>query len=256
MKKLTLLLTLAAFCLPIFAQKSTKAAPKKTQKAKMEEGIYAKFVTDKGDILIKLEYKKVPMTVGNFIGLAEGTITNDKKPAGTPFYDGLKFHRVITVANGDGQDFMIQGGCPGYKFPDEFDPSLKHDVPGILSMANSGPNTNGSQFFITVTATPWLDNKHSVFGKVVSGMEVCNLIKTNDGIKKVEIIREGAEAKAFKFDNAKCQAMIAEQKKIQDEKMAEKKRKYEEMMRQKQMETEKSMQIDKPKFLEYVKNRR
>jgi peptidylprolyl isomerase len=261
MKKLTLLLTLAAFCLPIFAQKGAKAAPKKTQKAKMEEGIYAKFITDKGDILIKLEYKKVPMTVGNFIGLAEGTIANDKKPAGTPYYDGLKFHRVITVANGDGQDFMIQGGCPlgtgtgdpGYKFPDEFDPSLKHDVPGILSMANSGPNTNGSQFFITVTATPWLDNKHSVFGKVVSGMEVCNLIKTNDGIKKVEIIREGAEAKAFKFDNAKFQAMIAEQKKVQEEKMAEQKRKYEEMMRQKQMETEKSMQVDKPKFLEYVK---
>jgi len=146
-------------------------------------GTYAIFETSQGNIVIKLLEKEAPKTVENFVGLAEGTreFTNEKtgKKEKRPFYDGLVFHRVIP-------DFMIQGGCPqgsgmggpGYKFADEFHPSLKHSKPGKLSMANSGPNTNGSQFFITVAATPWLDNKHTIFGEVVEGQDVANKIST------------------------------------------------------------------------------
>ena len=164
----------------------------------MEEGIYARLVTSKGDILVKLFYKRVPMTVANFVGLAEGLIENNIHDIGEPYYDGLKFHRVIN-------DFMIQGGDPkgtgaggpGYNFPDEFHPDLKHDGPGILSMANAGPNTNGSQFFITHTATPWLDGKHSVFGKVVEGQNVVNSIEQNDVLESVKIERVGHDAEGF-----------------------------------------------------------
>lgn len=164
----------------------------------LEDGIYAEIQTNKGDILIQLEMYRVPLTVANFVGLAEGTIPNDAKKDGEPFYDGLTFHRVIA-------DFMIQGGDPmgngmggpGYKFKDEFDSELKHDAPGILSMANSGPATNGSQFFITHKATPWLNGKHSVFGHVVEGMDVVNSIAQGDKIKHVVIIRKGKEAKKF-----------------------------------------------------------
>src|SRR6516225_10804193 len=144
-------------------------------------GTYAIFETSLGNVVIKLLDKEAPKTVENFVGLAEGTkeFTNEKtgKKEKRPFYDGLIFHRVIP-------DFMIQGGCPhgtgmggpGYKFADEFHPSLKHSKPGKLSMANSGPNTNGSQFFITVAATPWLDNRHTIFGEVVEGQDVADKI--------------------------------------------------------------------------------
>tara|TARA_X000000368_G_scaffold400349_1_gene372144 strand:+ start:1911 stop:2996 length:1086 start_codon:yes stop_codon:yes gene_type:complete len=166
----------------------------------LNEGLYAEIKTNKGEILINLTFKETPVTVANFVSLSEGknkevSSEYDKKK----YYDGLVFHRVI-------DDFMIQGGCPqgtgtgdpGYKFKDEFDDNLNHDGPGILSMANSGPNTNGSQFFITHKETPWLNGVHSVFGKVIEGIEVVSLIKQNDTIEKISIIRVGREAKSFK----------------------------------------------------------
>lgn len=163
------------------------------------DGIYTEITTNKGVILASLSFKQVPVTVGNFIALAEGHMENSYKGPGEPFYDGLTFHRVVP-------NFMIQGGDPlangmgsaGYSFRDEFFPGLFHNKPGTLSMANSGPSTNGSQFFITHTVTPWLDNKHSVFGYVVKGMEVVNAIAQGDVIQKVKIYRNGDEAKAFK----------------------------------------------------------
>jgi len=164
----------------------------------MQDGIYAKFTTEKGEILIKLTHDKTPGTVGNFVALAEGNLENSAQPQGTPYYDGLTFHRVIP-------DFMIQGGDPngtgsggpGYNFEDEFHPDLKHDVPGVLSMANAGKGTNGSQFFITHVPTPWLDNNHTVFGHVVEGQNIVDLIAQGDTMMKVEIIREGEEAKKW-----------------------------------------------------------
>jgi FKBP-type peptidyl-prolyl cis-trans isomerase len=163
----------------------------------MENGIYAKFTTSKGEILVRLESEKTPGTVGNFIALAEGNLENSSKPQGTPYYDGLKFHRVIP-------EFMIQGGCPqgtgtgnpGYKFDDEFHPDLKHDAPGKLAMANSGPATNGSQFYITHVPTPWLDNKHTVFGAVIEGQNVVDSIAQGDEMK-IEIIKIGEAAESF-----------------------------------------------------------
>ncbi len=178
----------------------------------LPEGIYAKIKTNKGDILARLEYEKTPGTVANFIALAEGnhpTVAEahkDKK-----YYNGLRFHRVI-------DNFMIQGGDPtgsgaggpGYKFDDEIHPELKHDSAGILSMANAGPGTNGSQFFITHEATPWLDGKHTVFGKVIEGQDVVNKISQGDQMQSIEIIRVGEKAQQFdapaefiKFNNAK-----------------------------------------------------
>lgn len=181
-----------------------------------KDGIFAVMETAKGDIVINLFYKQTPLTVVNFVGLAEGKLDVAK---GKPFYDGLKFHRVISKANGDEQDFMIQGGDPrgngtggpGYTFPDEFVDTLKHSKPGILSMANSGADTNGSQFFITIVPTPWLDGKHTVFGEVIAGQNIVNTIKQDDVIKKVTIVRNGEEAKKFSttqadFDKLKKEA--------------------------------------------------
>jgi cyclophilin family peptidyl-prolyl cis-trans isomerase len=164
----------------------------------MENGIYAKIGTPKGTITIKLEHEKTPMTVANFVGLAEGTLENTAREAGKPYYDGLTFHRVIS-------DFMIQGGDPtgtgaggpGYQFEDEIHPELKHNRPGTLSMANAGPATNGSQFFITHGATDWLDGKHTVFGYVVEGQDVVDAVAQGDTMDQVEIVRVGAEAEAW-----------------------------------------------------------
>lgn len=196
----------------------------------MQDGLYAKFITTKGAIIVALEYKKTPGTVGNFVALAEGNLENSAKPQGKPYYDGLKFHRVIP-------DFMIQGGCPqgtgsggpGYKFDDEFHPDLRHDGPGVLSMANAGPGTNGSQFFITHIETPWLDNKHTVFGKVTAGQDVVDAIAQGDKIDTIEILRVGAEAEHFNaveafrtFEGSRAKRIVAEReaKKAELDKLA------------------------------------
>jgi cyclophilin family peptidyl-prolyl cis-trans isomerase len=229
------------------AQKLKKGLPAKkpaiSQMAspKTTEGIFANILTNKGTIVVQLEYQKTPITVANFISLAEGknTFVTDEKLKGKPFYDGLKFHRVI-------KDFMIQGGDPagngsggcGYSFKDEFT-DLKHSKGGILSMANSGPATNGSQFFITHKETPWLDGKHTVFGQVTQGMDVVNKIEQNDIITKVTITRKGALAAKFdavkifsdyyanKAEDAKKQAAIdAENRAKQAAIQAENKRVY------------------------------
>ncbi len=168
--------------------------------ADLDPGLYAEMETDRGTIILRLEHEKVPLTVANFVGLAEGTIQFSGQEAG-PYYDGLTFHRVI-------DEFMIQGGDPtgtggggpGYQFADEIDPSLRHDRPGTLSMANAGPNTNGSQFFITHVETPWLDGRHAVFGYVVSGQEVVDAIRQGDSIEKLRILRVGPSADAFRVD--------------------------------------------------------
>lgn len=164
----------------------------------LTDGLYAELETTKGKIVVQLEYKKAPITVANFVSLATGKnsfVKNELK--GKPFYNGLKFHRVI-------KDFMIQGGDPegtgaggpGYSFEDEIT-DLSHSKGGVLSMANAGPGTNGSQFFITHRETPWLDGKHTVFGQVVVGMDVVNSIEMNDVITKVTIMQIGTDAQLF-----------------------------------------------------------
>jgi peptidylprolyl isomerase len=176
--------------------------------AALGDGLFARISTSRGDIVVRLEYQKTPLTVCNFVALAEGKMNSAK---GKRYYDGLTFHRVIA-------DFMIQGGDPagngsggpGYRFPDEFDPSLKHNGPGVLSMANAGPGTNGSQFFITHKETPWLDGKHTVFGRVVQGQDVVNAVKQGDKIERITIIRNGQGATAFKADQAAFDALLAQ----------------------------------------------
>lgn len=208
----SLLVTSCSLKNKIFNTNNTK------KEKKMERGMYALMSTNKGDIKIELEYEKTPLTVANFVALAEGEMDYNGVSIDKPFYDGLKFHRVIP-------DFMIQGGDPqgtgaggpGYKFSDEIDTSLTHDGPGVLSMANAGPNTNGSQFFITHKETPWLDGKHAVFGKVVEGMDVVNSIEQGDVIEKVTILRETKAAKKFNaaevFTNTLAEKEAAEKAK-------------------------------------------
>ena len=186
----------------------------------LNNGLYAEIKTNKGDMLLNLTFKETPVTVANFVSLSEGKNKNvSPEFLNKKFYDGLIFHRVIS-------NFMIQGGDPlgtgsggpGYSFKDEFDENLRHDSEGVLSMANSGPKTNGSQFFITHTRTPWLDDKHSVFGKLIKGNDVLNSIRQNDTIKEVVIIRKGREARSFNapkiFANHFEEDRIAEQERL------------------------------------------
>jgi cyclophilin family peptidyl-prolyl cis-trans isomerase len=209
----------------------------KEEQNNLPDGLYAKIETNKGKIIVQLDFEKAPITVANFITLAEGKnefVTNENLK-NKPFFDGLKFHRVI-------KDFMIQTGDPlgtgsgdtGYKFKDEFS-DLKFDTGGVLAMANNGPTTNSSQFFITHLATPWLEGKHTIFGHVVeNGMEVVNKIEQNDYINKVTIIRNGEAAKKFnavkifndyftiESENQNKRAAIdAENKKVYNEKYKE-----------------------------------
>jgi len=186
------------------------------QEVQLRDGLFARIITAKGTITVELEFLKTPLTVANFVGLAEGT--KDFKPVkgrtGSPFYDGLTFHRVIA-------NFMIQGGDPlgngtggpGYNFPDEFIPELTFNGPGVLAMANAGPNTNGSQFFITHKATPHLNNKHTIFGHVISGQDVVNAIRNGDIIETIKIIRKGDKAKGFATDQAAFDRLMAESEK-------------------------------------------
>ncbi|WKS94440.1 peptidylprolyl isomerase [Riemerella columbina] len=199
----------------------------------LPDGVYAKMETSKGDMIIQFFDQESPVTVANFVGLAQGTIDNKAKKKGEPYYNGIIFHRVI-------KDFMIQGGDPtgtgmgdpGYKFDDEKN-NLKHEGKGFLSMANSGPNTNGSQFFITEVATPWLDGKHTIFGKVVKGLEVIDAIanvekgaqdkpKEDVVIKNIEIFTKGEVYKHY--DAAKIfnegKVKIQEQNKAYEAKKA------------------------------------
>ncbi|AIW88972.1 peptidylprolyl isomerase [Treponema sp. OMZ 838] len=194
-------------------------------------GVYAVIDTNKGDIILELFYKETPMTVCNFVGLAEGTLDAAK---GKPFYDGLTFHRVIA-------NFMIQGGDPdgkgtggpGYRFPDEFVDNLKHNTAGILSMANAGPGTNGSQFFITHVPTPWLDGKHTVFGRVVKGQDVVNKIVQGDRMNSISIIRKGAEAQKFTATQKDFNAYLAGATERAKQRAAQKREKYEALIKQK-----------------------
>ncbi len=203
----------------------------KVQYPNLDDGLYAEFITSKGTMVAQLAYKETPVTVANFVSLAEGTNTIvDSIYKGKAYYNGTKFHRII-------DSFMIQGGAPkdsessnpGYRFNDEFSTHLKHDSLGILSMANSGPNTNGSQFFITEVPTPHLDNKHSVFGKLVLGFDVLDSIsnvKTNNDapidpvyLNELNIIRKGKEAKHFDAPKT-FNTYFIEKQKLEKEKAA------------------------------------
>jgi peptidylprolyl isomerase len=190
------------------AKTSGNGAVSAASDSSLGNGVFARIRTDRGDIVVQLEFQKTPLTVCNFVALAEGKMN---VTGGKPYYDGLTFHRVIA-------DFMIQGGDPqgtgsggpGYRFPDEIVPSLKHDGPGVLSMANAGPGTNGSQFFITHKDTPWLDGNHTVFGRVVEGQNVVDAIRQGDKIRTISIIRNGPLASQFKADQATFDSLLRE----------------------------------------------
>ncbi len=210
---------LALASLPLLA-----ALPLPGQSQSLPDGLYAEIKTDRGTIICSLEFQKAPMTVANFVGLAEGTLKANGR-TGRRFYDGLTFHRVE-------KGFVIQGGDPngdgsggpGYQFPNETRPDLKHDAPGVLAMANAGPDTNGSQFYITMEAAPWLDGGYNVFGHVVQGMDVVTAITPGDHMTSVRILRVGPAAGSFTvtqkgFDAlvAKARADAAERKKKERE---------------------------------------
>lgn len=197
-------LTVGSGCSDNEKTTETKPAPPTPSK------ILAKLLTSKGEITCELEFEKTPITVANFVGLAEGTVINDEREVGVPYYDGLTFHKVVP-------DLMVLSGCPkgtgtgspGYRFPDEIDESLTHNGPGILSMANAGgPDTNGSQFFITKKEAPTFDGRHTVFGHVVEGQDVVNSIEKDDILEKVTIVRIGEKADAFRSDPEAIKALL------------------------------------------------
>ena len=235
MKKVLFLFITTLFlinCKPIYKKMNID----KTLYESLPNGVYAKMETSKGEMIIQFFDKEAPVTVANFVGLAQGTIENTAKPKGTPYYDGIIFHRVI-------KDFMIQGGDPtgtgmgdpGYKFDDEKN-DLKHEGKGFLSMANSGPNTNGSQFFITEVPTPWLDGRHTIFGKVIQGLETIDAIanvekgsqdkpKEDILINKVTIFTKGEE-----YQNYNAEKIFNEGKnKIKENNQALETRKFEQI---------------------------
>lgn len=195
-----------------------------------KEGVFAVMETSKGSIYLELFYKKTPLTVTNFVGLAEGTLDAAK---GKPFYDGLTFHRVIA-------DFMIQGGDPegtgrggpGYKFTDEFLDELKFDKPGYLAMANAGPETNGSQFFITHVPTDWLNGKHTIFGQVVdsASQDVVNKVAQGDKIISVKIVRQGDDAEKFTATQADFNSREVDAKKKAEESKKKEREEYEKAL--------------------------
>jgi peptidylprolyl isomerase len=195
---------------------------------KYPEGMYAEISTTKGQIVIKLDFEKTPLTVANFYGLAEGTIENSVFPLGTPFYNGSKFHRVVP-------GHVIQTGAPnteeeigcGYTIPNEIHPALSHSQPGMVGMANSGPHTNGSQFYITLGDRSYLDGDYSLFGEVIQGMDTVNNIQIGDEIISINIVRIGKKAKKFKTDKKTFAANLAasEKKQEQEEKDKELKEK-------------------------------
>lgn len=196
---------------------------------KYPEGIYAEISTTKGQIVIKLEFEKTPLTVANFCGLAEGTIENSVFPLGTPFYNGSKFHRVVP-------GHVIQTGAPnteedigcGYTIPNEIHPSLTHSQAGMVGMANSGPHTNGSQFYITLGDRSYLDGDYSLFGEVIQGMETVNNIHIGDEIFSINIVKIGKKAKKFKYNKKTFATMLATAKKKQEQEEKEKKLKENE----------------------------
>ncbi len=207
-KRLCGVLVAAALAVGVAGCATPTAGTRTAGDSGLPDGLYARFETARGTITCRLEYTRTPLTVCNFVGLAEGRLRTSSR-SGQPFYDGLMFHRVLP-------NFMIQGGCPqgtgtggpGYRFRDEIHPALRHAGPGILSMANSGPNSNGSQFFITHVATPWLDGKHTVFGHVIEGQDVVNAVRQGDALVRVTILRIGREAKAFKADQETSDALM------------------------------------------------
>lgn len=176
----------------------------------LKDGLYAELETTRGTVLVELKYDKAPLAVTNFIGLAEGTIASNK-PEGEPFYDGLTFHRVV-------EDFVVQTGDPegdgtggpGYRFPNEIDESLSHDAAGVVALANRGPNTNGSQFFITRGPAPWLDGQYTIFGEVVQGQDAVDAIEKGDTLEEVNIIRKGESARGFETDQAAFDRRLAQ----------------------------------------------
>lgn len=202
----------AVFCFCTIAFGGCKTMDKELKTIEGKDGVFAIMETSKGSIVLELFYEKTPLTVTNFVGLAEGTLDAAK---GKPFYDGLKFHRVIA-------DFMIQGGDPegtgrggpGYRFADECFDDLTFDKPGYLAMANAGPGTNGSQFFITHVPTEWLNGKHTIFGQVVNqdSQKVVNAVDQDDKIVKLTIVRQGEKAKNFTATQADFDRLASEAK--------------------------------------------